>query len=382
MNTPDVRKTAPRAEHSSRDTTQPEVTAPAQPDERMSPHQNGEFLNGSVSLHAMDVTTNLIFEKPEVNKNQITIDALTYGEAGRGKIERDYENKTDLHNIKKKVAIMAALRRAQEAKAATRARAIEYAKVRDAQPSTIASESHWNQFTLWEWIVVIFLGIGSIAMLGASINTSTMSWYTSGRPGFENIWRCVFFTLIATFLPLTIKVLGSEIESKEDRKKFRRMTWIAALVMGIIWSIQVSGISTIAETLDETIAKLAQGSQASFLKNLSDSLFVAVQIISEALIAAGCWLKIDEMIREHRSSVPEDNPAFLKLEEKVGRLAQREDELDFIIGHLEGQLEQYPHMKHEVVSEALRIFDAALASSKQQRDHQSQIQAILKNSQL
>ncbi|MBI3852687.1 MAG: hypothetical protein HY298_20730 [Verrucomicrobia bacterium] len=215
----------------------------------------------------------------------------------------------------------------------------------------------WTRFARGQ---VIFFIILSGLLLSVGINTNAVVLLSSGISAFSSPIRAYLFSLVPIGIAAALKVPGSHLELRSRRLAYTFLVWTIGLVLGIIWAglfaATFPGLTQDTATLVQNLAN----TNANSADHVANGGFIFVALLSEAFLAAGCWLSIQLIVEKHQSPARVDNPAYQKVQADLDDWHNRKCENSQLAGHLTGKLRAIDESRRQFVERAVASFRAAV----------------------
>jgi hypothetical protein len=177
----------------------------------------------------------------------------------------------------------------------------------------------------WTWparLAVAFLLLFSCFMIVVGVNTNALVLINSALAGFENPIRAYLFSMVAVGVAVGLKFLPRFILKPEDRRVYAIWVWGVGLVLGGLWatffSITFPGMTTDPTALATSLAANNGSAQTT---GQGAWWLILSGMLAEAFLSAGCWLTVELIAKDYKSSSQVPNPAHAKVMEQRNRPA-------------------------------------------------------------
>lgn len=330
----------------------------------LKPHANGSAYGSSVSMEDVIPLIDESMAVPPVNKIYVqSIATIHDGSDGETRV-RNYHSRLFLEHISELLTRCTQLRDQLQSDLAGIERHIaELSGINDRTARYQEQTGATLPWTRFAGIQVTILAVFSLLLLAVGINTTAQVLLASGIPGFENPWRCYLFSLIPIGIAFGLKYLRFFIPAPAARTAYAVFIWIAGILSGFIWSLLFAktfpGLTQSTADIINSLATATNNAPGG----PSGPAMIVVSIVAESLLAAGCWLTIEDIFGHHQPPLRVDSPAFQKTQRDLDHWLRRHYEQDELLGKVQGKLGSIEEAKQRLMEEAASYFRVAVAAA-------------------
>ncbi len=236
----------------------------------------------------------------------------------------------------------------------------EYSARLEQTPPTIVHQREGKPWTFFSRVTVALLIVLSLGGLAMGINTNASVLVSTGIPAFENPARAYCYSAVPILLAAIIKIIGSLIEDRSHRRKYTFVVCVTGIFLGVLWA---ASFARTFPGFTQSAADIVQSLTATDGSNSSQPnswWMVFISILTESLLASGCWLTIQVICDRHQKTVVEANPLYESLQNEFDSWCKRRNENCRLAGQLAGKLNAITDARKHFIEDCVGHFYAAL----------------------
>ncbi len=223
----------------------------------------------------------------------------------------------------------------------------------------------WNIMSI---MTVTILGLAILTLLGVSFGTIYSNLMATGEAVFiENPWIAVLFGFIPMGVSFALKTMIDHFQTDRAKRIAIYLIFTLGIILGLVW---ITLFAYLFNGLGQSVSDIVNDlvAEENTIQNLLEKAYVAVQLVTEILVAAGFWLMIKHMYDLHHQIPPKVNPKYISLQHEVKKLDGELTSLNNRRAVVQYRLDELKNLKAVYIQDAITEF------------HLLQSQFLMKNS--